>query len=212
MTCSAKPRSGFSLLETILAVAMAAVLMGLIAAGMQLYTQVVADRNAAVTNAQVARAVLQQIAIDLRSAIYEEADDASGSLDPEDSTTTADIGDTGDTSTSSADGDTATSGETTDLADSTIASVPGLYGNESQLRVDVHGNFPHPLRYDSIVQAGGDPLLENLVSVDQVVSYYLRSASSSELVGTPLESVTTDQSQQTTILVRRVQKRAGSRI
>ena len=45
--CSPAAKPGFTLLEMILAVALSALLMGLIAAGMRIYTQVVADRRAA---------------------------------------------------------------------------------------------------------------------------------------------------------------------
>jgi hypothetical protein len=168
-----------------------------------------------VNNAQLARAVLQQIAYDLRAAVYEEPDDDSGSLDPAASTGGEDVGT--DTGTGAGDGtgvtstgdDTSTADDSTsDLTSSTVASVPGLYGNQSELRINVRGNFPHPLRYDAIVAAGSDPLVENLVSVDQVVTYYLRTSSAGELAGTPLESPLADQNQQTMILVRRVQKRA----
>lgn len=203
-------RLGFSLLEVMLAIAMSAILMGLIAAAMQLYSDMVMERNQTVTNAHLGRAVLQQIATDLRGAIYEEPSDDSGSIAPDDGSSAgedaAGAGAGADTSTAD---DTATDdGGAEDLTTEAVSSVPGIYGTATELRLDVRGNFTHPLRYDAIVEAGGDPLLENLLSVDQVVTYYLRSASASELAGTPLEMPGGALNDQSLILVRRVQKRA----
>ena len=73
-------RSGFTLLETILAVSLSALLIALIAAGMRIYTTTVQDRRADVVNARVARTILQRIASDLRSA-YTITEEEDSSLD-----------------------------------------------------------------------------------------------------------------------------------
>lgn len=214
--------SGFTLLETILAVALSAVLMGLIAGGLQVYTQIVADRNADVINSQLARAVLHRITADLQAAIYEEPEEDE-SLAPEGDlggglsatateTSSTSAGTTATNSGTASEGSPAESGTSADLTTSSVATVPGLFGTLTELRIDVQGTFPHPLRYDAIVDAGGDPLVENLTSVDRVITYYLRTSSASELAGTPLESPDSRQNQQTMILIRRVQKRAEAEL
>ena len=204
------PRRGFTLLETMLAVGLSALLIALVAAALQMYTQVVANRNEEVTNAQFARAVLQQITGDLRSAIYEEPSEDEASLDPLDDTLadTADLeGDlpADETTSDLTDG---VSTAALDLTNSTVAAVPGVYGNLTEVRIDVRGKIPFPLRYDTMVNAGADPITEGLLSVDRVITYYLRPATATELAGTPLEMPADDFGQDTTILVRRVQTRA----
>ena len=58
------------------------------------------------------------------------------------------------------------------------------------------------------VAASGDPLASNLLSEPKTVTWYLRSASSTELAGTPLESAESSERDSMMILARRVQTRA----
>ena len=218
-------RRGYTLLETMLTLGLTAILMGLVATGLQLYTQVVAGSRADVSNAQIARAVLRVMADDIRATFTEEADDGNDSLAPEDGTDGAGAAgagegagtgegagaDTGNTNTTATDGETGVSEASVDLTNTGVAAVPGVYGNTTELRLDVRGAFAHPVRHDAIVEAGGDPFVDNLVSVDRVVTYYLRTSDAFELSGTPLESpaASTDQA---TIFVRRIQKRAEAEL
>lgn len=202
-----RQRKAFTLLETILAVALSALLVGLVAAGMRMYTHVVADRRTDVTNAQVARVVLQRISTDIR-AVYqpaEEEEPASSSLD-DGTEGTEDGTDTGTADTSSTETDT-----TVDLTNSTAQPDPGLYGNGIELQIDVLGSFAQPIRYDSLISSGIDPLSANLLSDPKVVTYYTRTADDAELAGTPLESVEQSSSDsRKSILVRRVQSRSAA--
>jgi len=205
------------LLETILALGLTAILMGLIGSGLRLYTQVVSNKRADVSNAQIARAVLRVMADDIRATFTEEADDGNASLSAEGTEFADDISagtgeGTANTNTTATDGETGVSDASADLTNAAVASVPGVYGNESELRLDVRGAFAHPVRYDAIIEAGGDPFVNNLVSVDRVVTYYLRTSDPSELAGTPLESPAASTTDQSTILVRRIQKRAEAEL
>ena len=197
-----RQRKAFTLLETILAVALSALLVGLVAAGMRMYTHVVADRRTDVTNAQVARVILQRIATDIRAAYQaaEEEEPASSSLD-DGTEGTEDGAATTDTSTDT----------TADLTNATVQAVPGLYGNSAELQIDVLGSFAQPIRYDSLISSGVDALSANLLSDPKVVTYYVRTADDAELVGTPLEAVEqSSSSSRKSILVRRVQSRSAA--
>lgn len=205
--CPAR-RSGFTLLETILAVALSALLIAAIAAGMRIYTSVVADRRADVVNAQVARVILQRIATDLRGAYLAQEEATNDSLAIGDGTD--DLAADGGLGTDvDASGSTDEAFDATlDLTGSTVQVQPGLYGNATELQVDVLGQFAKPIRYDMLVDAGVDPLSANLLSEPKVITYYLRSADDSELIGTPLESIILSDSGRKMILSRRVQTRA----
>jgi hypothetical protein len=194
------------LLETILAVALSALLMGLIAAGMRIYTQVVADRRADVVNAQVARVVLQRIADDLQASYYGSVTEGGDNAASSDLGGGAAAGGEGDDLSADSDLDAAID-PTADLTGSTVQSTPGVYGNQYELQIDVWGQFAKPVRFDMLTSAGVDPMSANLLSDPKTVTYYLRAADESELAGTPLQSVQ-GLSGRKTILARRMQSRA----
>lgn len=214
-------RFGFTLLETVLAVALSAVLIALIAAGMRIYATTVSQSRSEVVNARVARVILQRIANDLKSSYTTAADEepssdiglGADSLAGDSLAGDSDAGDAlaGDSLIDDSFADT--TGEesidsTSDLANSTVQQAPGIYGNSFELQVDVLGRFAEPVRYDMLVAASGDPLASNLLSEPKVVTYYVRTASSTELAGTPLESVESNSRESMSILARRVQTRA----
>lgn len=194
--CS-RSRRGFTLLETILAVGLSALLVGLLAAGMRIYTQVVADRRADVVNARVARGVFKRIADDIEASYYGSITEDQGDA----MESTGDTSDTGD-DLSADTSDTETTDVTADLTSSTVQATPGLYGNQFELQMDVMGRFPDPVRYDIRLSTGVDPMSANMLSNPKTVTYYVRAALGSELAGTPLQTT------QATILVRRIQNRA----
>ena len=197
---SAARKSGFTLLEVILAVGLSALLMALIAAGMRIYTQTVARRRADVVNAQVARAILQQISQDLKASYTSADSEASTDIAPEDETGTDETGT--DTTTE----DAGATDTTADLTNSTVQPSPGLFGNQSELQVDVQGRFTEPVRFDTLVAASVDAQAANLLSDPKVITYFLRALDGSELAQTPLQSMGNTGSQ--TVLVRRIASRA----
>lgn len=195
--------AGFTLLETILALALSVILVGLIGSGLQIYSRVVSDRRADVVNAQVARVILQRIASDLQ-ATYSRADEGDGQTIAASGSDPLDDGTEGGTDLGSEDD---LLDATADLTSSTAQANPGIYGNQAELQADILGQFAKPLKYDMLTAAGVDAMSANLLSEPKIVTYYLREADDSELVGTPLQSVT-GASQRRLVLVRRVQSRA----
>ena len=197
-------RHGFTLMETVLAVSLSALLIALIGAGMRLYTSTVADRRADVVNARVARIVFQRIGNDLSAAYTVSQDEESGA--------SSDLGATDDLAADGGLGagttDEASIDTTVDLVGNAVQVVPGIYGNQFELQIDILGKFPEPVRYDMGIASSGDPLASNLLSEPKTVTWSLRSASSTELAGTPLESVESNERESMTILSRRVQTRA----
>lgn len=206
-----KRRAGFTLLETILAVSLAALLITIIAAGMRIYTRTVSDKRNDVVNARVARIILHRIANDLRSSytVSAEEEDSGASLGGDPLAADGGLGDlAGATDAAATDPGADTSTATVDLTGSTVQQTPGIYGNQFELQVDVFGRFAEPVRYDMVSSMGADPLTSNLLSEPKVVTYYTRAATSSELSGTLLESNESNASETMSILARRVQTRA----
>lgn len=201
----AKSRSGFTLLEMILAVGLTALLISLIGAGMRIYTNIVAERRADVANAQVARFVLDRIANDLRASYTAALEEDAASLSAD-----AGVTATGETEDGATETDASLESEdlTVDLTGSSAQQVPGIYGNEFELQVDVFGQFAKPIRYDMLTAAGSDPFTSNLLSDPKVITYYTRAMDASELAGTVLESVDSSLGETKSILIRRIQSRA----
>ncbi|MCZ6658663.1 MAG: hypothetical protein O7C67_15330 [Gammaproteobacteria bacterium] len=200
-------RAGFTLLETILAVSLSAVLLVLVGSAINLYSRIVSDRRSEVVNAQVARAVLQYMAKDIRFAMYSQAKDDGG-------------GGSDDLSEGSGDGsgdDLGGGGDslgnedfiaTADLTTNAVQPTPGLYGNAYELQVDVQGRFVRPVKYDTLAATGISLQSANLLSDPKTVTYYLRPSDPGELVGTPLQLFDATAEGQRSVLIRRVQSRA----
>jgi type II secretory pathway pseudopilin PulG len=75
---TANVRAGITLLELLLALALTGVVMMIITMAIQLHLRTLDSRRADVEQSQVARAVLQHIAADIRNAVWYEPLDVSG--------------------------------------------------------------------------------------------------------------------------------------
>ena len=75
---AASLRAGITLLELLLALALTGVVMMIITMAIQLHLRTLDSRRADVEQSQVARAVLQHIAADIRNAVWYEPLDVSG--------------------------------------------------------------------------------------------------------------------------------------
>src|SRR5687768_7365858 len=76
-----RQRSGMTLLELMLALSLSVVVMGVIAIVIDLHLRTLDTRRTEVEEAQLARAVLRQMADDLRSAVQYQFIDFSGVTD-----------------------------------------------------------------------------------------------------------------------------------
>ena len=168
-----RPERGFTLLEVILAVALTAILMGIIAGAIEFHMRQLTIRRTHIEEAQLARAVLRRIADDLRAvvvyrpvdfssveAMNDMADAASDALDSLSGESTA----------------TAEEPETTaadDLASSVVPpSTPGIYGNQFELQVDI-SRIPRYEEYELAMQTGQQ--IGGLSDL-KTVTYYLMGA------------------------------------
>jgi type II secretory pathway component PulJ len=172
-------RSGFTLLETLLSIALASLVIYLVSMAIDLHLRVLDRRRHQVEEAQLARAVLRQMADDLQSVVYPVSTDAAQAASASSSQTSASSGQTsassGQTSTSSgqssgSSGQTsASSGQTLSL----IPSKPGLYGDQYQIQVDV-SRLPRRDEY-VVWQDSDEGNLLDAVSDVKSVAYYLQA-------------------------------------
>ena len=151
-----RPRRGMTLLELTLALGLTAVILVLISQAVRLHLTVFDVSQSEVEQPQVARAVLRYIAADLRNAVRPGSADASGAgpsptaaSSGNASTPAASKSDSGSqssTGSSSTQKPTASQNSSTSEDMSTTTSsassvqpvpVPGLYGSQYELQIDV---------------------------------------------------------------------------
>ena len=186
-------RVGLSLLELIVALALTVVVLGAIAMILNTHLRMLDVRRTDVEEAQLARAILQRIAGDLRSAVsYEKPDMAvfekmlpkedgggrqGGTGGGGEAGGTVEGGTESDTGTESSTG-TGTTDEESDLSLATTAVVldqPGLYGTQYELQVDI-SRVPRPDEYYSLLSPEGFMSLRDIPSDIKTVAYYLQGA------------------------------------
>jgi hypothetical protein len=177
-------RSAFTLLEVVLALSLAAALLGTLSTALYVHLQVVGTTRSQVEEAQLARTILQRIADDVRSAVRQPSADDAGVEDLLGSTGSASAlsqGAAGGSTSggSSASGSSAASGSQSGDAQATQSdmsaphTIAGLYGNQYELQVDI-SRLPRP---DELGPLTADPTQPPLAIVPhdvRTVAYYVR--------------------------------------
>lgn len=176
---------GFTLLEVVLSLSIALVVLAAVALAIDLHLRVVDRGRVEVEQAQLARAVLRRMADDLRSAIrYEPIDfdalvpsvglpEGLGEGGEEEGDDAAGGG--GDADEAADDAEEQAEEGAQSVADSAEPeTVPGLYGNEFELQVDV-GRLPRIEDFGQFVSADGTT--RDHLSDVKTVAYYVRPAS-----------------------------------
>ncbi|MCA9214414.1 MAG: prepilin-type N-terminal cleavage/methylation domain-containing protein [Planctomycetales bacterium] len=200
-----KCRSAFTLLEVILAVALTAIVMGLIAGAIDFHLRQLTIRRTHIEEAQLARSILRRIADDLRAVVVHRTVDFSS---VEEMTEIADAADdaldalSGEATTETTEPET-TAAE--DLVASSVSSSPGIFGNQFELQVDI-SRIPRYEEYEVAMQTG---LQIGGLSDMKTVTYYLGGAGTS--LATSTENAIGMAEGATGGLVRRVVSRATSR-
>lgn len=174
---------GVTLLELILALGLSVIVLGAIAWMLQLYLRAFDTRRTDIEKAQLARAVLKLIGDDLRSVVAHNAIDftdaarlaTGGTVPGLDEETSGDEDNDEDDGDADQPGDGAISDanasgeeeEPKDLsADLTPSTIPGIYGNQFQLQIDI-SRLP---RIEDLYATAG---ASDLPSDVKTVAYYL---------------------------------------
>lgn len=178
-------RAGFTLLEVILALALSTLLVGMIVLAVRLNLRLLDAGREEVEEAQLARALLTQVASDLRGAVAYNPLDAASML-PDTMGDAADLADaaadagldTESLDTDSLDTDIAED-RVTGLADSAAPrSKPGLFGNQYELQVDV-ARLPRMDQLLSLATAASEGVALDVPTDVKTVLYYVAAAPSS---------------------------------
>jgi type II secretory pathway pseudopilin PulG len=156
---------GFTLLEVILALGLSLIVIAAVGVSVDLYLRIFDSSRANVEEAQLARAVLRRMADDVRGTVAHNATDVS-QLVPQTSGTSSSSSNAGGTNASGESGTSTTAGgatggtspdsspetgstseipgsetptidDSTDLSSAGPQTVAGLYGNSTQLQIDV---------------------------------------------------------------------------
>jgi hypothetical protein len=208
-----------TLMELVLTLALTAVIVTLLGLAIHLHLRVLDVRRTNVEQAQLARAVLQIMANDIRGALQIDPLDLSSveqlmssyDLDTDDLDVEGTEGVEDSLEDINLDDEEASSSE--NIAGSAGTSlVPGLYGNRYELQVDV-SHLPRPDQYAlSLPDEAGSPT--DVPSDVKSVAYFLHSDVSSEApaaqsgIGFATDAPPSRPDAETRGLVRRAQSRA----
>jgi prepilin-type N-terminal cleavage/methylation domain-containing protein len=175
-----KHRSGFTLIELMLSLALIVVATALIGSLMQLYASSFATRGDDIRRAQLARSILTLIAEDIRSVVVEQEYDPSvleqllGASSGGGESTEDPAASTSGLASEEVGGEGMSAG--TDLAMTATASLPpGIYGTQFQLMVDV-SRVPRPDEYIRLQQSMIDNTLTDIPGDMKTVTYYVQAA------------------------------------
>ncbi|MCA9201036.1 MAG: prepilin-type N-terminal cleavage/methylation domain-containing protein [Planctomycetales bacterium] len=218
-------RIGFTLLEVILSLALLAIAMVLVGGAINFYFKQLTVRQTKIEEAQLARALLQQIARDLRGTVAARSADFASIYDLQrglDDALAAVAGTTedeeGTDEASETDGVEETDEEDVSSADALVDSAaqpiePGIYGNAFEIQIDV-SRIPRYEEYTILSSSGATSTLSNLSDV-KTVSYFVLGQGGSMLgsAGNLSGSLGTQSlgANYQTGLVRRSMSRAQSR-
>jgi prepilin-type N-terminal cleavage/methylation domain-containing protein len=165
-------KSGVTLLELIVSMAISALVLGLIAYAINSHFYVVEKQRMHVEEVQLARALLNRIAIDIKSAVQYEGVDVNAALD--DVSLDGIDGLLGDSGVEiPADlGDMATESASYDYQTSFPVNL-GLYGTQNSINFDI-SRIPRQEEYQTLYSADSINELLDIPSDVKIVSYYVR--------------------------------------
>jgi hypothetical protein len=190
-------RRGITLFELLLALALTALVMVVISMAIDLHLRTFDLRRTDVEHTQVARSVLRYISADLRNAVPYAPVDMSG---VEQMAAEMDMGSLGmgaadlgagdeldllgDLGLEALEGPNNLTENTIDIAGTELpASIPGLYGNQSELQVDVT-RLPRIDQYHASPTSGDPYSVADIPSDVKTVAYFLRTGDEQVGLGT----------------------------
>ena len=176
-------RGGFTLLEVLLAVALTALVLGIVVMAIDFHLRVAVLGRTEVEQAQLARAVLQRIATDIRNTIT--ANSSSGTASPTSASTSSD---STDEQTEETSVDSSESPSVSSLDAPGPRSMPGLYGSNTWLQLDV-SHLPRPDQLHQWITTESDSSLVDRLSDVRTVFYSLAHESEFDTATLPEEAV-----------------------
>ncbi|MEM9586895.1 MAG: prepilin-type N-terminal cleavage/methylation domain-containing protein, partial [Planctomycetota bacterium] len=208
-------RSGFTLLELLLTLALSVVLLGLIAGLLQIYGQGMESADAEIRQIHLASAVMQMIEDDLRAALHAEPIDTEPLAQLLQSTS----GQQQDGGGGNADG-LAAAGIDDDMEESAVATAsdlavgiavletPGLIGNQFQIQIDT-SRLPRLEEYIAVIDAS-TANVDDVPSDIKTVAYYVQPPGTVTGIDDPLAQLDSQPQDGAAGLVRRSLDRTAS--
>lgn len=167
-------RPGFSLLEVVLAVALSAVVVFIVAAGIDFHLRQLTIHKTRIEESQLARAILRRMADDLRSVVVDRPIDFS-SVEALAELSAGDQG--GGDEAGETEEDASESSASEIIESAAVPATPGMYGTSYELQVDV-SRIP---RYEEFALVGDYADVGTMTTLSDVktVGYFLLGNSAS---------------------------------
>ncbi len=167
-------RPGFTLLEVILATALAAFLVVAVGGAIQFYLRHVSNSQTEVEQVQLARAIMRLIESDLRSAVWKNQIDFESVEALASESAAGQLGDLAmEAGIDPSLAGSALDSSTTNIASSTmLPAAIGLYGNATELQLDI-SRVPRVDEYDPQYTGFRNRELGDLPSDIKTVAYFL---------------------------------------
>ncbi len=180
---AARRPAGFTLLEVLLALGLTSLILVALAMTIDFHWRVLDVSRSHVEEAQLARTLLRRIADDLRGAVYSNANSAAqpastGAAPPTGSPSPPSNG----SGMGSASGSGTASGSTASATTATPHSVPGIYGDNYTLQVDV-SRLPDPYQLQSQCALSADSQYAATWTDVKTVSYFVGTPQDVGLTG-----------------------------
>lgn len=184
-------RSGFTLLEVFLTLALSVVLMGLIGTAIQFYARDMNVNDMDVRQTVLAAAIMQMIEDDLRSTIHPEPADMSALEELMSSSLggggETDPGSTTDLSAAGIEDETVEADPVESATDFTVLQTPGLIGNQYQIQIDV-SRLPRLEEYTAMFDEDVGNI-DDIPSEIKTVTYLVQPAGTVTGVSDPLDEI-----------------------
>lgn len=170
-------RSGFTLMEVIVASALSVLVMAGVGAAIQFYLFQVTKSQTSIEEAQLARAIMRRIETDLKSAVWKHEIDFSSVESLAAGTATSGAATAG-LPTTTGTGSTTSGSTTTDptaeeeVFSEAMPTTVGLYGSAMELQVDI-SRLPRIDEYDPQYTSLTDRKIGDIPSDIKTVTYFL---------------------------------------
>ena len=173
MTNSRNPhRPGVTLLELIISMAISALVLGLIMFAINNHFYIVEKQRMHVEEVQLARALLNRIAIDIKSAVQYEGVDVTSALDGLSLDGLEGLLGGSDSDIPTDLGDIETESPSYDYQTSFPVNL-GLYGNQNSINFDI-SRIPRQEEYQTLYTSNSMNELLDIPSDVKIISYYVR--------------------------------------
>ncbi len=189
---------GYTLLEVLLAVAISTIVIAALFMTIDLQLKIADEGRLEVEQGQLAHAILNRIADDLRNAVRYREQDMSGAFSAVEGSSALGsaletVATTPSVASPSSTPSPATSSPPVDEVEESLP-IPGVYGTNVQIQMDV-SRLPRVDEYVTLIEQGQTGAAADLLSDIKTVAYYVMGQSDVRLLQTGLQPAPEDDGQ-----------------